>query len=131
MVDNFSKTCIFMEVKLRKVRQFSKEFKKEKVELLAQNKISVTELSRIYGVSKSAIYKWVGLFNTLPKGERTVVEKESEEKKNLGLLKKIAELEGVIGRQQVNLFFLESVIECGSELLGEDLKKKYNTSQSK
>ena len=120
-----------MEVKLRKVRQFSKEFKKEKVELLAQNKISVTELSRIYGVSKSAIYKWVGLFNSLPKGERTVVEKESEEKKNLGLLKKIAELEGVIGRQQVNLLFLESVIECGSEVLGEDVKKKYDTRQSK
>jgi transposase-like protein len=120
-----------MEVKLREVRHFSTEFKKEKVELLAAKKITISELSRVYGVSKSAIYKWVGLFNTLPKGERIVLEKECEEAKNLSLLKKISELEGVIGRQQVNLLFLESVIECGNELLGEDLKKKFNTKQSK
>ena len=113
------------------MRHFSNEFKKEKVELLSQKKVTVTELSRVYGVSKSAIYKWVDLFNTLPKGERIVLEKESEEKKNLALLKKISELEGVIGRQQVNVLFLESVIECGSELLGEDLKKKFDIRQSK
>ena len=131
MVDNFSKICNFMEVKLRKMREFSKEFKKEKVALIAQKKIRVSELSRIYGVSKSAIYKWIEQYNSLPKGERLVVEKECEEKKNLSLLKKIAELEGIIGKQQVSLIFLESVIECGTELLGEDLKKKYSTRQSK
>jgi len=120
-----------MEVKLRKMREFSKEFKKEKVALIAQKKIRVSELSRIYGVSKSAIYKWIEKYNTLPKGERVVVEKECEEKKNLMLLKKIAELEGIIGKQQVSLIFLESVIECGTELLGEDLKKKHSTRQSK
>lgn len=120
-----------MEVKLREVRHFSKEFKREKVALIATKKISVTELSRIYGVSKSAIYKWIDQFNSLPKGERMVVEKAGEEQKNIALLQKIAVLEGVIGRQQVNLLFLESVIECGTELLGEDLKKKFNTLPSK
>jgi len=120
-----------MEVKLRKMRHFSKEFKKEKVALIAEKKITVLELSRLYEVSQSAIYKWIELHNGVSKNERVIVEKECEEKKNLTLLKKIAELEGVIGKQQVNLIFLESVIECGTELLGEDLKKKYSTRQSK
>jgi hypothetical protein len=56
-----------------------------------------------------------------------VVEKQSEERKNLALLKKIADLEGIIGKQQVEVLFLESVITCGSNLIGEDLKKKFAT----
>ncbi len=120
-----------MEIKLQKMRVFSKAFKKEKVQLIAEQKISVAELSKIYAVSKTAIYKWINQYNSLPKQERLVVEKVSEEQKSLSLLKKIGELEAVIGRQQVSLIYLESVIECGGELLGEDLKKKYKSQQLK
>jgi len=118
-----------MEIKLKKVRHFSKVFKKEKVQLIAEKRITVRELSKLYDVSEVAIYKWIKEFNTLPKMERMVIEKVCEERKSLALLKKIAELEGIIGKQQVALLFLESVVECGSELLGEDLKKKFNTPQ--
>lgn len=119
-----------MEIKLRQMRHFSTEFKKEKVQLIAERKITVKELCTLYAVSETAVYKWIKVFNTLPSSERTVVEKLSEERQNLSLLKKIAELEGIIGKQQVEVLFLESVIICGSKLLGEDLKKKSATLPS-
>ncbi len=109
------------------MRHFSKEFKQEKVQLIAEQKITVKELGNLYSVSETSIYKWIKLYNTLPANERLVVEKDSEERKNLSLLKKLAALEGIIGKQQVEVLFLESVIVCGSDLLGEDLKKKFAT----
>ncbi len=109
------------------MRHFSKEFKQEKVQLIAEQKITVKELGNLYSVSETSIYKWIKLYNTLPANERLVVEKDSEERKNLSLLKKLAALEGIIGKQQVEVLFLESVIFCGSDLLGEDLKKKFAT----
>jgi hypothetical protein len=44
-------------------------------------------------------------------------------------MKKIAELERIIGKQQLQIIYKESVIECASELLGEDIEKKYNSQQ--
>jgi len=46
--------------------------------------------------------------------------------KNIELLKKIEELERIIGKQQVELLYKEKVIELGSELLGKDIEKKYD-----
>lgn len=112
-------------------RIFSTAFKKEKVLLLDSGKVSVLELSKIYEVSCTAIYKWKRKYGKSVSGERLVVEKISEEQKNVELLKKIAELEQIIGKQQVSLLHMESIIECGSELLGEDLSKKYNSQPSK
>ena len=59
------------------------------------------------------------------------MEKVSEAAKTLELQKKIAELERVIGRQQVKIEYQDAVIDIGSELLGVDLEKKYDSQQSK
>lgn len=112
-------------------RTYSTAFKKEKVLLLESGKVSVLELSKIYEVSCTAIYKWKRKYGKDIPGERLVIEKISEGQKNVELLKKIAELEQIIGKQQVSLLHMESIIECGSELLGEDLSKKYNSQPSK
>ncbi len=111
-------------------RVFSSEFKKEKVKLLEQGKLSVIEVSRIYEVSGTAVYKWLKQYGRIAKDERVVVEKKSEAAKTISLMKKVAELEQIIGKQQVELLFKDVVIELGSEILGEDLKKKYNSLQS-
>lgn len=116
-----------MKIILKQMRHFSKDFKKEKIQLLSEKKITIQEISTLYNVSITSVYRWVKIFNALPSNERMVVEKESEERKNLALLKKIADLEGIIGKKQVEVLFLESVIACGSNLLGEDLKKKFAT----
>ena len=43
------------------------------------------------------------------------------------MLRRIKDLEQLIGKQQMELFYLEKVVDYGSEIIGEDLKKKANT----
>ena len=106
-------------------RHFSTAFKKEKVELLDKGKITVTELSKIYNVTRSAIYKWKRKFSSLEKTERIVIEKVSEENKNIELLNRIKELEQIIGRKQIELDYYKTAINVLSEQEGEDLLKKF------
>jgi transposase len=115
-----------MKNTVRKVRRtFSTAFKKEKVELLDQGKVKVKELCEVYEVSDAAIYKWKKKFSRLEPTERIVVEKISEETKNKELLKRIRELEMVVGRKQMELDYYKTAIEVLSEEGGEDLLKKY------
>ena len=110
----------------KRIRTFSPEFKKEKVALIEEGEMTVIQLSRLYNVSRQAVYIWIAKYGKLPRTERVVVEKKSESKKNIELLKKIEELERIIGKQQVELLYKEKVIELGSELLGSDIEKKYD-----
>ena len=110
----------------RKVRRtFSTAFKKEKVELLDSGKITVSELSQIYEVSTTAIYKWKKKFSKHSQSERVVVEKISEEAKNKELLKRIRELERIVGKKQLELDYYKTTLDVLSEEEGEDLVKKY------
>ena len=106
-------------------RTFSATFKKEKVDLLDQGKVSVKELSKIYEVSETAIYKWKRKYSKYKPSERIVVEKISEEKKNIELRQRIAELERIIGQKQMDIDYYKTTLEVISESAGEDLGKKY------
>ena len=110
----------------RKVRRtFSTAFKKEKVELIERRKITVKELSKIYEVSETAIYNWLRKYSKTGETERIVIEKISEEQKNIELYKKIRELEQALGRKQLELDYYKEVIEIINEEEGEDVVKKY------
>jgi transposase-like protein len=115
---------------MKKTRIFSDAFKKEKVSLIEKGEISVSEVSELYDVSHTAVYKWLKKYG-LQESERIVVEKKSEGKKNIDLNRKIASLEQLIGQMQVEKHYLECVIDCGTELIGEDLKKKYKSNPLK
>jgi transposase len=120
----------FMRKNEKVRRTFSTEFKKEKVTLIEQGKLRVSDVCKIYEVSQTAVRKWLVKYGkSYLKTERIVVEKISEEFKNLELLKKIAELERVIGKQQLQLIYKEAVIQIASEELGEDLEKKFDSQQ--
>ena len=109
-------------------RHFTEAFKKEKVSQLDERKITVKQLSRLYEVSETAIYRWVKKYSKYAgKHERVVVEKESEGHKNIELLKKLAEMERLLGRKEIELEYLKKVIEFGSEYVGADIKKKYES----
>lgn len=116
-----------MKSSQRQNRVFSTEFKKEKVAQIEQGKLKVAEVSKMYGVSATAVYYWISKYSKLPKDERVVVEKRSEELRTLELLKKVGELEKIIGQQQIEIIFQKTVIEHGSKIIGEDLKKKFDT----
>jgi len=85
-------------------------------------------LSKIYEVSHTAIYKWIRKYSKYAgKNERIVVEKESEGEKNLALMGKIAELERLLGQKQIEVEYLNKVLEYGLELTEVDIKKKYES----
>ncbi len=112
-----------------RIRTFSVPFKQEKVKEIESKQITVIQISRIYGVSSTAVYKWIRLYGNLQnKKGRIVVEKESESYKTEQLLKKVAELEGLLGRKQVEVEHLNKVIEVSSKMTGIDLKKSTNRS---
>ena len=118
-----------MEGKINKrKRTFSVAFKQEKVKQIESKQITVLQLCRLYEVSRGAIYKWVKLYGSCKqKGERIVVEKESEGHKTALLLKKIAELEQLFGQKQVEVEYLKKIVEFGSELTKTDIQKKYKS----
>ena len=114
-----------MRSRPKTTRHFSTDFKKEKVELLDKGKITVTELGKIYNVSPTAIYKWKKKFSRIEQTERFVIEKISEEKKNIELLNQVKELEQIIGKKQIELDYYKTAIDVLSEQEGEDLLKKF------
>ncbi len=79
-----------MEEKRPKERRtFRVAFKQEKVNEIEKKQITVSQISRLYNVTRSAIYKWIRLYSSLKqKGERIVIEKESEAHKTLELIEK-------------------------------------------
>jgi len=120
-------------VKKSKVRRtFSTEFKKEKVSLIEQGKLKISDVCETYEVSQTAVRKWlISYGKKYLKTERVVVEKISEEAKTSALMKKVAELERVIGQQQLQLIYKDAVIQSASELMGEDIGKKFDSQQLK
>jgi transposase len=114
------------EKEKNEIRRFSEAFKREKVTEIEEKRITVLQLSRIYEVSQTAIYKWIRKYSKYGgKRERVIVEKESESFRTYQLQRKVAELERLLGQKEVELSYLEKVIAVGNELLGDDLKKKY------
>lgn len=84
------------------------------------------DVCRDYGVTSGAVYKWLNKFSRhLQRGETIVIQKDSEEHKSHDLRKRIAELERIVGQKQMEVDFLNKVIELGSLEVKVDIKKKY------
>lgn len=118
-------------LELRRNRCFSDEFKRSKVKELIEKQITVTELSRIYGVTRTAVYKWLYKYSSHHEKRTTlVVQMESESHKTKRLQQQLAELERAVGKKQLQIDFLEKLLEVASEELGFDLKKNFSTKLS-
>ena len=113
------------------IRHFSEDFKKSKVKELEQKQITVAKIASLYGVNRNAVYKWIHKYSVYyQKATRLVVELESESEKTERLQKKVAELERIIGQKQLEIDFLNKLIEISSGELGVDLKKNIYTKLS-
>lgn len=109
-------------------RIFSEEFKRSKVKELELKQITIAKLVMIYGVSRAAIYKWKEKYSVhYHKATKVVIEMESESAKTARLQEKVAELERIVGKKQLEIDFLNKLLEIGSEELGIDIKKKFTT----
>ncbi len=106
------------------IRCFSEAFKREKVQQILEKQVTVYQISDLYKVSRSSVYKWIYKYSDLKPGTVTVVQMESEEQKTKMLLNRVAELERVVGQKQLQLDLHEKVFELIKEELGFDAKKK-------
>jgi transposase-like protein len=106
---------------IKQKRYFSEEFRKAKVKEIEQKQISIAKLTRLYNISRSPVYYWIKKYSTEYKqATRIVVELESESQKTERLQLRVAELERIVGQKQLEIDFLNKLVEISSEELGVD-----------
>ena len=112
-------------------RHFSESFKQEKVREIERNLTTVMEVSKVYGVTRTAVYKWLYKYSVHRKKQiRQIIELMSDTKKIQELEQKVKELERLVGQKQILLEFREKQIEIAEEMYKIDIKKKLGTSVS-
>ena len=111
-------------------RSFSEEFRKSKVKEIQNGHLRVQDLCRLYNLSRTAVYKWIYLYSDVEKGVKTVVQMESESHKTKLLQERVAELERIVGKKQMEIDYLNVCLEVASEEVGYDLKKKHEQRRS-
>ena len=117
--------------KIKKSRVYSDEFKQEIVNLFESGTHSVCQLEKLYGLSNSMIYRWIYKFSTFnEKGIRVVEMKESNTQKLKDLEQKIKSLEQIVGQKQIQIEYLEKMIDIAKDELNIDIKKNSSTLQS-
>ncbi len=116
------------KLELRAKRTFSEEFKKQKVKELVNKQISIGELSKLYDVSTTSVYRWLYKYSPHHKrGTTQVVQMESEAQKTKLLQQRVAELERIVGQKQIEIDFLNELITVAGAELKVDLKKTFCT----
>ena len=117
--------------KIRKMRKYSEEFKKDLVQKFEQGKFSVCQMERLYGVTNNTIYRWIYKYSTFnEKGYRIIEMKKSQTNKVKELEDRIKELERLLGRKQIEIDYLETMMEVAKEELDIDIKKNFGTPRS-
>jgi transposase len=120
-----------MTRKERHMRYFSEDFKRKKVSEIDRNLVSVSEISQEYQVSRTAVYEWIYKYSRMrKKGEKQVIESESDSKKLQQLREQVKELERIIGEKQIKLDFQEKMIELAEKAYKVDIKKKFSGKPS-
>lgn len=116
---------------IRKHRRYSEEFKRSIVSDYESGKYSVLQLERLHGVNNPTIYAWIYKYSTFnEQGYRVVESKSSSQKKVKDLEKKVKELEALLGRKQIKIDYLETMMEVAKDELKIDIKKNFSTRQS-
>ena len=116
------------KVSLRPRRIFSDVLKKKIVKDIEAGKVNVLGVSREYEVSENAVYMWLKKFSAHLHPTTTIVmQMDSEQYRTKELEKKIAELEAAVGRKQLEIDFLNKLIEIADQDMGIDIKKNIAT----
>lgn len=116
---------------IRQRRIFSEDLRKQIVSSIENGEKSIRSASREYGVYTTTVYRWLNKYSRhLQSSPVMVVQMESESYKNKEYEKRIRELEAALGRKQLELDYLNKLLEIGQEELGIDLKKKSVTPPS-
>lgn len=116
---------------ISKQRRFSEEFKKSIVNDFESGKFSVPQLERLHNISNRSIYNWIYKYSrSNERGQRIVEMKDSSTQKLKALEQRIKELEQTVGKKQIQIDYLEKMIDIAKTELDIDIKKNSNTPQS-
>lgn len=116
---------------INRSRKFSKDFKLQIVSEFESHQFTALELSKLYSIHSSLIYKWVRKFSKHQQPPSVIVEmKNSSTKKLKDYQDKIEELERIVGQKQIQIDFLDQIIDCANEYYQTDLKKTLSTKPS-
>ena len=119
------------KILLKSSRIFSEEFRKTCVKEYETGQFSVLELSKLYQIQTTVIYRWIHKYSAYNKRRIKVVEMADSSKQKLKeLQKRIADLERIVGQKQLNIDFLEKMMEIAKEQYGIDIKKNSDTPPS-
>ena len=117
--------------RIRVKRHFSEDFKLKIVKEYESGEHSILEISKIYDITQGVIYNWIYKYSRYNKKSIKVVEmKDSQVNKIKQLEARVKELERAVGQKQMNIDFLEKMIELADEHFDIDIKKNSNTLQS-
>lgn len=120
-----------VRISLRQRRIFSDKLKKKIVKDIERGKVSVTSVSREYQVSIASIYVWLKKFSShLHSSTTLVMQMDSEQYRSKELQKKVIELEAALGRKQMEVDYLNKLIEIAGDDLGTDIKKNIDMPPS-
>jgi transposase len=119
------------KIRINQRRIFSEDFKKARIKEYESGKFTIQELSRLFDIQASILYRWIYLYSVYNKKSVRVVEMiDSGTKKLKDLETRVKELERVIGQKQLEIDYLEKMIDLAKEKFDIDIKKNSNTPQS-
>jgi len=115
------------KLEIRERRIFSEELKKKVVKELVSKGTTIRSVTAEHQVSANSVYRWLYKYSVHHGQKCTlVVQMKSEELKSRELQHRIAELERIVGQKQLEIDFLNKLLEIGSGELGIDLKKSFS-----
>lgn len=116
---------------IRENRTFSETLKRQVIKELVSGRTSIRSIMAEHQVSSQSVYNWLYKFSPNHQPKCTlVVQMESEATRNQELQKRIAELERTVGQKQLEIDFLNRLIEVGSQELEFDFKKNFSSKLS-
>jgi len=108
-------------------KRVSESVKRENVRKIERGEILKSEVAKLYGISASAVSKWVKKFGVLPKTQRIIIESESDYVALVQQKKKVKELEMQLGQIYMENSYLKKILECAKEEYSIDFEKKFSS----
>jgi transposase-like protein len=119
------------KVALVPLRRFSEEVKRRIVADIEAGTSTVRQASQELLVSEQSIYRWIYQYSRyLKKNMVMVVEDKSESYRTKELEKRLKEVEAALGRKQMEIDFLNKLIEFADEEFKIDIKKNLSKELS-
>lgn len=112
-------------------RIYSEAFKLQVVKSYESGKRTVLELVREFDLREPTVYNWIYKYSDYNKKSLQIVEmKDSQQHKLQDLERQVRDLQQALGRKQMNVDFLEKMIDLANDHYNIDIKKNSNTPHS-